>query len=275
MDFVKKIPFFGRILNEYTQKKRDHLAALRMELIDQYLRLIRDCLTGVIYEDSSLDGKPYNREVRQYGWDWPSQAHTMIGTKRMDNLRSLVESVLGNHIEGDLFEAGVWRGGAAIYMRAVLKAYRVSDRLVWAADSFEGLPKPDPVRYPEDKDSKLHQYKELSIPLETVKENFEKYGLLDGQVSFLKGWFRDTLPTAPVKKLALLRLDGDLYESTMEALTALYDKVSPGGYVIVDDYHVIATSKKAVSDFCLSQHITPELKEIDGVGVYWQKTIKK
>lgn len=72
--------------------------------------------------------------------------------------------------------------------------------------------------------------------LEEVQENFRRYNLLDDQVQFLKGWFCDTLPTAPIEKLAVLRLDGDLYESIMDGLNALYDKVSPGGFIIVDDY---------------------------------------
>ena len=68
------------------------------------------------------------------------------------------------------------------------------------------------------------------MPLETVKANFEKYGLLDAQVVFLKGWFKDTLPAAPIGKLAVMRLDGDMYESTMDALKSLYPELSPGGY---------------------------------------------
>jgi hypothetical protein len=125
--------------------------------------------------------------------------------------------------------------------------------------------------YPADAKSDYHTFSELAIPLETVRRNFEKYGLLDDQVVFLKGWFRDTLRSAPIERLAVLRLDGDLYESTMVALGALYDKVSTGGYVIVDDYHVVPGCKKAIQDFVSSRHLSPEIYEIDGVGVYWQK----
>ncbi|MBU9889680.1 MAG: TylF/MycF family methyltransferase [Candidatus Omnitrophica bacterium] len=251
------------------------MAALRSDLIDLYLTAVRDSLTGTLYNDPPLSQRSFDPEVRQYGWDWPSTALTMIGTKRMDNLRSLVESVLGNHIEGDLMETGVWRGGAVIYMRAVLRAYRVTDRRVWAADSFEGLPEPDTKNYPEDAESKFHEQQELSVSLEEVRDNFKRYGLLDDQVVFLKGWFRDTLPAAPVEKLALLRLDGDMYESTMDALKALYDKLSPGGYVIVDDYHVVPSCRKAVADFCATRRIAPKLEEIDGVGVFWRKPLNE
>jgi len=241
---------------------------------NRYLDLMQNCLTGVIYEDmpfSVLGQEHYDPKLREYGWDWPSKAHTMIGVKRLANVRFLVENVIKNHVVGDFMETGVWRGGACIMMRAVMAAYAVKNRRVWLADSFEGLPAPTPELYPADAGEKFHEYKELSVSVEEVKNNFQKYNLLDEQVVFLKGWFKDTLPTAPIEQLALLRLDGDLYESTIIPLEALYDKVSPGGYVIVDDYHVVKGCKQAVNDFCASRNVKPEIVEIDGVGVYWQK----
>jgi len=105
-----------------------------------------------------------------------------------------------------------------------------------------------------------------------VKQNFARYELLDEQVVFLQGWFKDTLPSAPIDKLAILRLDGDMYESTMDALLALYDKISPGGYVIVDDYHVVKGCKTAVHDFLSLRNLSPTIREIDGIGVYWKVT---
>src|SRR5262249_48778679 len=139
-------------------------------------------------------------------------------------------------VPGDFIETGVWRGGACIFARAVLRAYGDPERKVWVADSFEGLPKPDAAKYPADRGSRLYRQAHLAVSLEEVTANFARYNMLDDRVVFLRGWFRDTLPTAPIEKLAVLRLDGDLYESTMEALSHLYDRVSVGGYVIVDDY---------------------------------------
>lgn len=244
---------------------------------DRYLTLIQACLTGSIYEDVPLSAnaeqREFNSQNREYGWDWPSQAHTMIGIKRLSNVRALVESVIGENVPGDFIETGVWRGGACILMRAVLDTYNVSDRTVWLADSFAGLPPPDTKNFPQDKGENFHEYRELAISLEEVKENFRKYGLLDNNVQFLKGWFKDTLPNAPIDQLAILRLDGDLYESTIQALTSLYKKLSPGGYVIVDDYHVVKGCKEAVHDFFRTEEIEPELTEIDGVGVYWRKPL--
>lgn len=241
---------------------------------NRYLDLMQDCLTGVIYEDrplAVLGQEHYDPKLREYGWDWPSRAHTMIGVKRLANVRFLAESVVKQRIPGDMMETGVWRGGACIMMRAVLEAYGVRNRRVWLADSFEGLPVPSPELYPADAGEKFHEYQELAVPLEDVKNNFRKYGLLDEQVVFLKGWFKDTLPGATVGKLSLLRLDGDLYESTILPLETLYGKVSPGGYIIVDDYHVVDGCRQAVHDFFAARNIQPHLVEIDGVGVYWKK----
>lgn len=255
------------------QRLNQWLQSERRRLIKDYLQLMQNCLSGSIYEDPPLKvlgAEKFDPQLREYGWDWPSVAHTMIGKKRLENVCALTESILGNGVEGDLIETGVWRGGACIMMRAVLHAYGITDRSVWLADSFEGLPPPDEKNYPADTGDKFHTFDDLRVTMGQVKSNFEKYGLLDDQVKFLKGWFKDTLPTAPIQKLALLRLDGDMYESTWDALTALYDKVSAGGYVIVDDYHVVEGCKKAIHDFLDQRGLAPTLIEIDGVGVYWR-----
>lgn len=257
-----------------TQLELDHNYADRVRLWDAYLLLMERCLTGVIYEDvpfNDLGQKQYDPQLREYGWDWPSQAHTMIGRKRLRNVRDLVEGVVGNNVPGDLIETGVWRGGACIMMRATLNAYQVVDRKIWVADSFKGLPAPNKEEFPDDEGSTFHKYEALSVSVDDVKNNFRKYGLLDESVCFLEGWFKDTLPDAPIDKLALIRLDGDLFESTIQPLDALYSKLSDGGYVIVDDYHVVNGCKKAIHAFFLKEGINPDLKEIDGVGVYWQK----
>ena len=183
------------------------------------------------------------------GWTGRYAAHTMIGRKRLENVQSCIEDVLAHGVPGDLIETGVWRGGATILMRAVLKAHGVTDRLVWVADSFAGLPAPDSNRYPRDEGDQLHTFRQLAVSLEQVQDNFRRYGLLDDQVRFLKGWFRETLPSAPIDRLAVLRLDGDLYQSTIEALESLYDRISVGGYVIVDDYGNVAGCRQAVHDF--------------------------
>jgi O-methyltransferase len=244
----------------------------------RYLDLMGDCLTGVIYEDPSLAMKPeggnlmpFEPKRREDGMDWPSRAQSMIGRKRMRQLRQAAERVIAEGIPGDFIETGVWRGGACIMLRAVLEAWGVRDRRVWLADSFAGLPPPDATRYPADSGQLLHTYPMLAVSAATVRANFARYGLLDEQVVFLEGWFRDTLARAPIDRLAILRLDGDLYGSTMEALSALYDKVSPGGFVIVDDYGIFPGCSKAVGDFRTAQGIVEPIENIDGSGVFWRR----
>jgi len=207
---------------------------------------------------------------RSEGRVWPGYADTMIGLRRLDNLQSCIETVIKEGVEGDLIETGVWRGGACIFMRGVLAAYSVGDRRVFVADSFEGLPKPDLAKYAADKGDELHKQHLLSVSKAEVERNFEKYGLLDKQVLFLKGWFKDTLPNAPIEKLSILRLDGDMYGSTMDALINLYPKLSPGGFCIVDDY-AVEGCRKAVDDYRSEHQIDAEIIEIDWTGIYWRK----
>jgi len=212
------------------------------------------------------------RAHREVGCDWPPFAETMVGLRRLENVQQCVRDVIRQQVPGDILEAGVWRGGTAIFMRAVLAAHGDASRRVWVADSFQGLPMPDAEKYPEDAERDLWIYPELAVGLEAVKANFARYGLLDDRVEFLPGWFKDTLPSAPIERLAVLRLDGDLYESTMDALSALYPKVSPGGYVIVDDYGCLEACKRAVDDYRAAHGITDEIREVDWTGAYWQRT---
>lgn len=244
---------------------------------DLYLDLLKRCLTNIIYQDPSTvlgEDLPFDMYNRVQGRDWPVVAHTMIGIKRLDALHFCVEDVLNRGVPGDFIETGVWRGGAAIFMRGVLKARGVADRIVWAADSFEGLPPPNAEKYPLDSNLNFHKFQELAVSLEQVQKNFRAYGLLDDQVRFLKGWFRDTLPNAPVRRLAILRLDGDLYESTIDALTHLYPKLQQGGYAIIDDFADVLACKQAVLDYRAAHGITEDIIPIDMNGVFWRRENK-
>ena len=156
-------------------------------------------------------------------------------------------------------------------MKAILNAYGEHTRNVWVADSFEGLPKPNEDAYPDDRGDDLYTFEELSVSQEQVQEHFRRFDLLDANVRFLKGWFKDTLPSAPIERLAVMRLDGDMYESTMDALKALYPKLSPGGFVIIDDYGCIPACKKAVEDYRSAHGIVEPVITIDWSGVYWRR----
>ena len=218
--------------------------------------------------DKSID------EERLAGKIWPEKAHTMIGLKRLNNIQFCVEEVIKNNIKGDMIETGVWRGGAVIFMRMLLKHYNISDKMVYVADSFEGLPKPDHVKYPKDVDDKHHTFDFLRVSLEEVQNNFKAYGLLDNQVKFLKGWFKDTTKNPPFKQLSILRLDGDMYSSTWEVLENLYDKLAIGGYLIVDDYGAIVNCREAINDFREQYNIKEPIQKIDWTGIYWKKERK-
>jgi O-methyltransferase len=236
--------------------------------VDLYLDLLKGCLTRLLF----ADGGSFDPALREVGQDWPEDAETMIGRRRLDNLEQCVRTVVEQGIPGDLIETGVWRGGAVILMRAVLAAYGDSERTVWAADSFAGLPPPDPERYPADAGDPHWRFEQLAVSEETVRHNLRRYGLLDDRVRFLAGWFRDTLPDAPIERLALLRLDGDMYESTIVSLRSLYERVSPGGFVIIDDYGAVPGCRAAVDDFRAEATVVETLMSIDWTGVYWRRS---
>lgn len=242
-----------------------HLKSLPKRLFIRALSHLLRAMRFQIVEDIR-----YEHDQRVEGKVMPIYADTMIGLKRLDNIQYCVENVIRNNIEGDLIETGVWRGGACIFMRAILTAYDISDRNIFVADSFQGLPKPDESRYVQDKGDKHYKFRFTAVSREEVEANFVKYGLLDKQVVFLEGWFKDTLPDAPIDKLAVMRLDGDMYGSTMDALINLYPKLSDGGFCIIDDY-ALDSCKQAVDDFRAKWKIKNPLMKIDWTGVYWQK----
>ena len=213
--------------------------------------------------------RPSARRQWDGGGFWPTYAHTMIGAQRLDNLQYCVETVLREGIAGDLAETGVWRGGACILMRAVLAAHRIEERKVFVIDSFQGLPPPEPDRYPADRGATAHRAQFLAVSQAEVEDNFRNYGLLDEQVVFLPGWFKDTLPTAPIQQLAVLRLDGDLYSSTSEVLTNLYARLSPGGFCIIDDYD-LPGCRRAVDDFRAQNKIPGDLQLVDSAARFWR-----
>lgn len=201
----------------------------------------------------------------------PPGVMSMIGRPRMDNLERCVRDVVANRVPGDLIETGVWRGGSTIFMRGLLKALDDPARKVYVADSFQGLPAPDPGRYPEDRGMELHLEADLAVGLEQVRDHFRRFGLLDDRVVFVPGWFRDTLPALAGHQWSVIRLDGDMYESTLDALTNLYDGLSVGGWLIVDDYQIPAC-RDAVQDFRRRRSIDDPITEIDWTGVFWQKS---
>jgi hypothetical protein len=278
-----------------------------VDAVDLYLELLRGCLTRTLFQDEEV------REVGTAGWrstiwdafrryskrpelrmvepalattearrarvdgkgHYSKNFETSIGHDRLKSIQYCITSVLEDEIPGDLIEAGVQRGGAAIFTRAVLAAYGIRDRKVWLADTFTGMPVPNPDSYPADAGyPQLTGHDPNAIGVERVKSNFSRYGLLDDNVQFLVGLFTDTLPAAPLGQLAVVRLDSDLYESTIDSITILYPKLSVGGYLIVDDYNSPTWSKacgQAIRDYRADHDITEPIKEADWNAIYWRR----
>jgi O-methyltransferase len=233
-----------------------------------FIDLLMEVIIGTIYKDPDEN----INKIRIEGSGTSNNSYSLIGQKRLKNLRELIEVVIKAGIPGDFIETGVWRGGACILMRGILAAYGIADRFVYLADSFKGVPEPNIDKFPADEHLKgLH--KAFEVPIEQVKANFEAFGLLDSQVIFVEGWFKDTLSSLSESRFALIRLDGDLYESTVQALDALYPLLSPGGFVIVDDYGAFEPCRRAVGEYREKHSITAPLQKVDWTGVWWRKPL--
>jgi O-methyltransferase len=260
---------FGKL----NKDERSH--ALETSARDLYVDLLVRSIVDGIYGDPMpgpwRPGNKFDRGERDPGTLGPTTAHTMVGVDRLRNLANLAQTAHDDNVPGDFIETGVWRGGCCILMRGILAANGVRARKVYVADSFQGVPPPKPDRYPADRGDTLHRHTELAVPLDAVKANFDRYGLLDDQVVFVEGFFSDTLPSLQCGPLALIRLDGDLYESTELALRHLYPKLSPGGFVIVDDFGVSAPCRQAVYDYRAEHGINAAIHTIDRSGVWWRK----
>lgn len=211
----------------------------------------------------------------------PPYSMTMITLEQLDNIEYCIRDIVKNKVQGDFIECGVWRGGACIYAYHVMKELK-QKRKVYVADSFEGLPKPNVEMYPADSGDIHWTYPELAVSVDQVKKNFETFGPIGDQVVFVKGFFKDSLPKCDIKKISVLRLDGDMYESTMDSLENLYHKLSVGGYCIVDDYLGVPGCTKAVDEFRKRNNIEDEMIRcqqepcsFNGFwpsSVYWKKT---
>jgi O-methyltransferase len=249
-----------------------------------YLDLLKLCLcdlagTTTVSVGPTPDGSVVARELsgeqrrlRAVGLDWPLQGITMSGLRRLDDLQECVDAIVRDGVEGDVIEAGTWRGGATVLMRATLDSSSDTlERTVWVADSFQGFPEvetdaADQVRFT----TFLRAFDFLAVSLGEVQDNFTRFGLERG-VRFVPGFFKDTLPALRDRRWAIVRLDGDTYEATKVALDSLYPGLAPGGYLIVDDYGAIEECRKAVDEFREEHEISEQLEEVDWTCVRWRR----
>jgi O-methyltransferase len=271
-----------------------------------YLNLLKRCLTASIYEESAwriVEGPmvsetglaaalkrtiiaALNRrglklirtsrldpDARDQGLDWPLFGMTMAGSRRLENIQECTETCVAENIPGDFAETGVWRGGSCILAKAIFRELGADNRRVWCCDSFQGMPKPNEKDLSISEVSDFSDRNFLAATVEEVAANFRKFDLLDDNVKFVKGWFNETLPSVPIDSIAVLRMDGDLYQSTMDALANLYDKVSPSGFIIVDDYRSWEGCRQAVDEFREERAIVDKIINIDAHAIFWRKDL--
>ncbi|MFI5121705.1 MAG: TylF/MycF/NovP-related O-methyltransferase [Vicinamibacteria bacterium] len=225
------------------------------------------------YDKTVVFSRPPSEEeirFRAVGKDWPLHGLTMTGLTRLDDLQACVESVVADGVAGDLIEAGVWRGGASMLMRATLDTLGEAERCVWLADSFQGFPVPDPEGFPADVGLDLSPHEFLSVSVEEVRSYFARLGL-DHDLRFVPGFFHETMPRLRGGRWAIARLDGDTYESTWVSLEALYPGLAQGGYLIVDDYGFVPACREAVNDYRREHAIAEPIVEVDWNCVRWRR----
>jgi O-methyltransferase len=205
------------------------------------------------------------------------QPYTMVGYERLMNAYDIVQRAEAKGLAGAIVECGVFKGGSA----AVMTMAASPQRRIWLFDSFEGLPEPTAedgekaVEYSGHRvTGALEPIGQCVGPLDVVKELFfEKLAVDPSRVMIRQGWFQETLPTAryEIGSIAVLRLDGDWYDSTKVCLENLYDLVAPGGYVIIDDYGYWEGCRRAVDEFVAGRGLGVRLEVVDDSGVWFEK----
>ncbi|CAH1798105.1 unnamed protein product [Owenia fusiformis] len=261
---------------QQTPAGHQNLKSLR----DIYLKTLKVTLTGYAFKSKSIKvgageiaigNQAMNDDARKRGADWPSVGYTMIGTIGLENVQELLEHVIQDGVPGDFLEAGVWRGGASMFAKAIMNSYNQQNRQTWVCDSFEGLP---PATQAKDNDH-WSKMKALAVSKEIVRGHFDEFFLLDETVHFIQGYFVYSLPclrktlTERNNKIAVLRADGDMYESLMDILFNLYEFVPVGGYIIIDDWG-IQVAKKAVQEFRAMHDIKSTIFPFRGISMYWK-----
>jgi|Transcript_6544 O-methyltransferase len=251
------------------------------DIVTAYTDLFQRVVLNDIYEPG---------EFKTDGRDWKPEDKmlTMIGRRRLDNIELIVRAVVRGRIPGHFIETGVWRGGASFYAAAILRSLgELGTRRIFMCDSFSGIPEANSPGQRRGMDTEAHLLKtEVDVSEDLVISSGRSLGLpvgneTDAVIRTVLGFFNTSLDALTAEEsqmqFSVLRLDGDTYFSTMESLEALYDRLSVGGYVIVDDYIDWHTCREAVEDFRAKNNITDpriivEHGESEVVrGIYWRK----
>jgi len=246
----------------------------------QYFDLLKKSLTNYIYRDIDDWGKQYMTESKdpkvcatgacESEWDpnqgaagfigseVPAQGHSVMRLGSLNHIQLVIEDVMNKGVTGDVIEAGCYRGGTGVLMRAVLDEDQ-DKRTVWVADSFQGIPMPA-----SEKGKAVDETKDWSARYDVsqpkVEGVFRRYGFGGHRVQFLPGFFNESLrsPTLSQASFSVIHIDVDSYDSVLDVLKALYPKLSPGGYVVIDDIHLFGV-REAINEYRNAHGITAPL----------------
>jgi len=249
---------------------------------EAYLSLLLMALTGSLTDEAgacdvfSKGGcsvvRSFDPVERMKGNDWPPWGQTMVGHLRLLNVRTAIEDTVKNNVPGDFVELGTWRGGTCIFAKAIFNVMGETSRKVHLFDAFEKIQSYDTTQ------GNFVDF--LAATQDSVSHNFQKFGVLDDNVEFHKGLFKNTVPAFvaanPNLQLSVLRIDGNFYDSYQDALYYLFPLVPVGGYVIFDDVFVNNGDEAIMQcwlDFKKDNSVPEELTRIDDVSAYFKKTV--
>jgi hypothetical protein len=238
---------------------------------DAYIDLIKRSITNYHYlgDDRSFEDfrciAHYDLDRAQWKVDPLARPVTLLTKAQLDLIEQAALALEEQKVPGDYLEAGIWRGGAVIFLRALLDAYGIETRKVFAADSFAGIPRNvrainDPVDLWKDR---------WVASLDEVRQNIARFGLRDERIVFTPGFFEESLKTLAKERFALIRLDSDSYDSVETSLAWLYPLLSQRGIVIIDDWH-LPGCQMAVRDYRAQHGINDPIHEHGG-NAYWVK----
>ncbi len=197
--------------------------------------------------------------------------HTMLSPNRLINLYDLVQKANTLNLPGDIVECGVWNGGSAVIMGVACREDEIyfKVRNLWLFDSFQGLPRPKARDGKRERDSYFEGWTKGDI--KNVVKVFNKLDVPLENVKIIPGWFNSTLSANSINTIAVLHIDADWYESVKMVLEELYDKIVPGGFIVLDDYWTWQGCKKAFEDYIKENKIEGiVMKKVDK-SVYFQK----
>lgn len=238
---------------------------------DAYLDLVKRSVTNFAYLGGESSFENFrcaeHYDLQRGGWkiDPLCRPLSLLSKLQLDLIDKAAVWLEERRVPGDFLEAGIWRGGAVILMRALIEGYGMTDRKVFAADSFAGIPK----NVHAQNDAVDSWSDRWVAPLDQVKQSIERFGLLDDKIVFVVGFFADSLKQLSGERFALIRLDSDSYDSVETSLDYLYPLLSKSGIVIIDDWH-LAGCKQAVLEY-RSQHGIHDPIQVSDNNAYWVK----